>query len=108
MTKLMILATLSAATLASLPLHKRRPPTRRSPSSTATSTCGPRPEPKASTAASGARSSKCGSAPDFDLKGKNDVRQCRRDTLRVASAEADLVIAGAACSESVRVAAARD
>jgi UrcA family protein len=50
----------------------------------------------------------CGSAPDFDLKGKNDVRQCRRDTLRVASAEADLVIAGATRSESVRVAAARN
>jgi len=38
----------------------------------------------------------CGSAPDYDLEGKNDVQQCRRDTMRQASAEADRVIASAA------------
>ena len=38
----------------------------------------------------------CGSAPDYDLEGKNDVRHCRRDTMRQASAHADRVIASAA------------
>src|SRR3546814_4643121 len=38
----------------------------------------------------------CGTAPDYDIEGKNEVRQCRRDPRRVAQAEADLVIAGPA------------
>ncbi len=38
----------------------------------------------------------CGSAPDYDLEGKNDVQQCRRDTMRQASADAERVIASAA------------
>jgi UrcA family protein len=38
----------------------------------------------------------CGTAPDYDLEGKNEVRQCRRDTRVVASAEAEQVIADAA------------
>lgn len=46
----------------------------------------------------------CGSAPDYDLEGKNDVRHCRRDTMRQASADADRVIASAATrGEPIRV-----
>lgn len=50
----------------------------------------------------------CGEAPHYDLAGKNDVRQCRRDTLKIASAKAGLVIAGAAQGEPLRVASARN
>ena len=50
----------------------------------------------------------CGEAPHYDLAGKNDVRQCRRDTLKIASAKADLVIAGAPQGEPLRVASARN
>lgn len=46
----------------------------------------------------------CGTTSDFDVAGKNDIRQCRRDTLQVASARADQVIAGVARNEPVRVA----
>ena len=50
----------------------------------------------------------CGSAPDYDLKGKNDVRHCRRDTMRQASADADRVIASAATrGEPIRVTLAK-
>ena len=45
----------------------------------------------------------CGSAPDYDLAGKNDVRECRRDTRRVASAQADLAIAGASRDRNIQV-----
>lgn len=45
----------------------------------------------------------CGTTSDFDLEGKNDVRQCRRDTRRLASVQADLVIAGAARDPLIRV-----
>ena len=45
----------------------------------------------------------CGTAPDYDIEGKNEVRQCRRDTRRVASAEADLAIAGAARDQKIQV-----
>lgn len=47
----------------------------------------------------------CGAASDFDLAGKNDVRQCQRDTLRVASAQTDVVIASASRSEPIRISA---
>lgn len=50
----------------------------------------------------------CGTASEFDIAGKNDIRQCRRDTLQVASAKADLVIAGASRGEPVRVASIRN
>lgn len=50
----------------------------------------------------------CGEAPHYDLEGKNDVQQCRRDTLKIASAKADLVIAGASQGEPLRVASARN
>ncbi|MGX5712940.1 UrcA family protein [Sphingopyxis terrae subsp. ummariensis] len=50
----------------------------------------------------------CGSAPDYDLEGKNDVRHCRRDTMRQASADADRVIASAATrGEPIRVTLAK-
>lgn len=50
----------------------------------------------------------CGTTSDFDVAGKNDIRQCRRDTLQVASARADQVIAGVARNEPVRVASIRN
>lgn len=45
----------------------------------------------------------CGSAPDFDIEGKNDVRQCRRDTKRHASTQVDIVIARASRDALIRV-----
>ncbi len=45
----------------------------------------------------------CGTAPDYDLEGKNDVRECRRDTRAIASAEAQQVIADAARARPIRV-----
>jgi len=45
----------------------------------------------------------CGTAPDYDIEGKNEMRQCRRDTRRVASAEADLAIAGASRDRKIQV-----
>ncbi|MGR4890212.1 UrcA family protein [Sphingopyxis sp. LARHCG72] len=50
----------------------------------------------------------CGTAPDFDIAGKNDVRQCRRDTKRVASAHADVVVANASRDEPIRVSSIRN
>ena len=50
----------------------------------------------------------CGTASDFDVAGKNDIQHCRRDTLQVASAKADQVIAGFARGEPVRVASSRN
>lgn len=47
----------------------------------------------------------CGAAPDFDLAGKNDVRQCQRDTLRVASAQTDAIVASAGRRETIRISA---
>ena len=49
----------------------------------------------------------CGTAPDYDIEGKNEVRQCRRDTRRVASAQADLAIAGAARDPKIQVSSIR-
>ncbi|GAA0864746.1 hypothetical protein GCM10009115_20520 [Sphingopyxis soli] len=50
----------------------------------------------------------CGTASDADIVGKNDIRQCRRDTMQVASAKADLAIAGASQGEPLRVASIRN
>lgn len=50
----------------------------------------------------------CGTAPDYDIEGKNEVRECRRDTRRVASAQADLAIAGAARDRSIQVSSIRE
>ena len=49
----------------------------------------------------------CGTAPDYDLEGKNDVRECRRDTRRLASAEAELAIAEAKQGQPIRVTSAQ-
>lgn len=49
----------------------------------------------------------CGTAPDFDLKGKNDVRQCRADTRQLASAQAEQVIADATRHNAIRVTSIR-
>lgn len=49
----------------------------------------------------------CGKAPDYDIEGKNDVRQCRRDTRTLASAQADVVIAGASRERSIQVSSIR-
>lgn len=47
----------------------------------------------------------CGPVSNFDLAGTNDVRQCRRDTRQLATAQADAVIASAARAEPIRVSA---
>lgn len=50
----------------------------------------------------------CGTTSEFDIAGKNDIRQCRRDTLQVASARAEQMIAGVSRGEPVRVASIRN
>lgn len=45
----------------------------------------------------------CGTASDFDLSGKNDVRECRRDTKAIAAIEANAVVASATRGEPIRV-----
>lgn len=49
----------------------------------------------------------CGTASDFDLKGKNDVRQCRADTRLAASAQAEVAIAGATHIQAIRISSIR-
>lgn len=49
----------------------------------------------------------CGTTSEFDLAGKNDIRDCRRDTLRASSAQADLAIANASDSRPIRVSSIR-
>jgi UrcA family protein len=50
----------------------------------------------------------CGTYSDFDLAGKNDVRACRRETRRVASAQAELVIASASREQPIQVSSIRN
>ena len=50
----------------------------------------------------------CGTAPDYDIAGKNDVRHCRRDTKRVATAQADVVIADASRDLPIQVSSIRN
>ena len=50
----------------------------------------------------------CGTAPDFDVAGKNDVRQCRRDTKAIASAQADVVVANASQGQLIQVSSIRN
>ena len=45
----------------------------------------------------------CGEAPGYDIAGKNDVRQCRRDTRAMASAQAEVAIAGAMRNQAIQV-----
>jgi len=49
----------------------------------------------------------CGKASDFDLTGKNEVRQCRRDTRLLASAQAEQVIANASRDQLIQVTSIR-
>ncbi len=49
----------------------------------------------------------CGAAPGYDLAGKNDVRQCRRETRALASVQADVVVANATRAEPIRVSSIR-
>ncbi len=46
--------------------------------------------------------------PDYDIEGKNDVRQCRRDTRSVASAQADVVVASASRDQLIQVSSIRN
>lgn len=45
----------------------------------------------------------CGDAPGYDIEGKNNVRQCRRDTRVMASAQAQVAIAGAMRDQAIQV-----
>ncbi|WP_338424688.1 UrcA family protein [Sphingopyxis kveilinensis] len=45
----------------------------------------------------------CGDAPGYDIEGKNNVRQCRRDTRAMASAQAQVAIAGAMRDQAIQV-----
>ncbi|MDZ3833393.1 MAG: UrcA family protein [Sphingopyxis sp.] len=45
----------------------------------------------------------CGATSDFDLKGKNAIRECRRDTRAIAAAQADLAIADATRERAIQV-----
>ena len=45
----------------------------------------------------------CGTASDFDLVGKNDVRECRRDTKDLATIKANAVTASATRGEAIRI-----
>ena len=49
----------------------------------------------------------CGPVSSFDPAGKNEVRQCRADTLAAARAQRDLAIAAAARDSQVQLAAQR-
>lgn len=50
----------------------------------------------------------CGEAPGYDLAGKNDVRQCRRDTRTQATAQAEIAIAGAMRNRAIQVSSIRN
>lgn len=49
----------------------------------------------------------CGTPSDFDVKGKNDIRECRRETRLLATSQADAVIASAARGQAIQVSSAR-
>ena len=49
----------------------------------------------------------CGTASDTDLKGKNEVRQCRADVLAQARANRDTVLADSQSKGFIAVTAAR-
>lgn len=50
----------------------------------------------------------CGTTSDFDLAGKNDIQNCRRDTLALAAAKADVVVANAATAQPIRISSIRN
>jgi UrcA family protein len=49
----------------------------------------------------------CGTASDVDLEGKNDVRQCRAETLAKARSQRDSVLAERAGDSAIAVTASR-
>ena len=49
----------------------------------------------------------CGTASDFDLEGKNEVRKCRDEALARATAERDSLLARATRGEVIAVTASR-
>jgi UrcA family protein len=49
----------------------------------------------------------CGTASDFDLEGKNDVRACRDQVLARAHSDRDQLLASAVRTGSITVAAGR-
>ena len=49
----------------------------------------------------------CGTASDSDLAGKNDVRQCRIDTIAAATSQREQLLAAARSGSPVLVASAR-
>lgn len=49
----------------------------------------------------------CGTASDADLEGKNDVRQCRDETIAKAKGQRDAVLAAAERGATIAVTASR-
>lgn len=49
----------------------------------------------------------CGTASDVDIKGKNDVRRCRDETLANAAKQTDRVLAAAERDSVIAVSASR-
>ena len=49
----------------------------------------------------------CGTASDSDLRGKNDVRQCRDETIAKAKGQRDAVLANAGHGVTIAVTASR-
>ena len=49
----------------------------------------------------------CGTTSEFDIEGKNDIRKCRRDTARLAVADADQLVADAQRGRPVRITTAQ-
>lgn len=49
----------------------------------------------------------CGTASDADLAGKNDVRQCRVETIAAATAQREQLLAAAKSGSPIQVASAR-
>ncbi|ALC10866.1 UrcA family protein [Sphingopyxis sp. 113P3] len=45
----------------------------------------------------------CGTASDYDLEGRNEVRECRRETRAIALNEAKRVVADAARARPLQV-----
>ncbi|SKB29336.1 UrcA family protein [Sphingopyxis flava] len=45
----------------------------------------------------------CGTASDYDLEGRNEVRECRRETRAIAVVEAERVVAHAARARPLQV-----
>ena len=49
----------------------------------------------------------CGEASDVDLEGKNEVRQCRTDTIAQARSQREQLMAAARTGSPIRIASAR-